>query len=165
MGGGPTYVERATEDSPGEIRACYRLYAAHHRSRRPAVVGHFSHLRKDACIVRRSVVRPRCSGGALKQWLGCGAEIRKLRSRKVERTCHGRVWRGEREPPSKTAERAQQLEQADRVVVEAFADLHEARRLRSNPAISPGAVQRLERKAWNGLIDYLMKLPPLPSDD
>jgi hypothetical protein len=46
MGGGPTYVERATEDSPGEIRACYRLYAAHHRSRRPAVVGHFSHLRK-----------------------------------------------------------------------------------------------------------------------
>src|SRR5215471_21666583 len=54
-------------------------------------------------------------------------------------------------------ERAQQFEQADRVVVEAFADLHEARRLRSNPAISPGAVQRFERKAWNGLIDYLMR--------
>ncbi len=34
MGGGPTYVERATEGtmSPGEIRACYRLYAAHRRS-------------------------------------------------------------------------------------------------------------------------------------
>ena len=32
--------------SPGEIRACYRLYAAHRRSRRPAVVGHFGHLRK-----------------------------------------------------------------------------------------------------------------------
>ena len=48
MGGGPTYVERATEDtmSPGEIRARYRLYAAHHRSRRPAVVEHFGHLRK-----------------------------------------------------------------------------------------------------------------------
>ena len=46
-----------------------------------------------------------------------------------------------------------------------FADLHEARRLRINPAISPGAVQRFERKAWNRLNDYLMKLPPLPSDD
>ena len=48
MGGGPTYVERATEGqgmSPGEIRACYRLYAAHRRSHRPAVVGHFGHLR------------------------------------------------------------------------------------------------------------------------
>jgi hypothetical protein len=43
-------------------------------------------------------------------------------------------WRGEREPRSKP-ERAQQFERADRVVVEAFADLHEARRLRSNPAI------------------------------
>jgi hypothetical protein len=60
-------------------------------------------------------------------------------------------------------ERAQ--EQADRVVVEAFADLHEARRLRSNPAISPGAVQRFERKAWDRLIDCLITLPPLPSDD
>ena len=42
---------------------------------------------------------------------------------------------------------AQRFEQADRVVVEAFADLHEARHLRSNPAISPGAVLRFERKA------------------
>ena len=48
MGGGPTYVERATEDrmSPGEIRACYRLYAAHRRAHRPTLVGHFDHLRK-----------------------------------------------------------------------------------------------------------------------
>ena len=45
-------------------------------------------------------------------------------------------------------ERAQQFEQADRVVVEAFADLHEARRLRSNPAISLGAVQRFERARY-----------------
>jgi hypothetical protein len=62
-------------------------------------------------------------------------------------------------------ERARWFEPADRVVVEAFADLHEARHLRSNPAFSPGAVQRFERKAWNRLIDYLIKLPPLPSDD
>jgi hypothetical protein len=53
------------------------------------------------------------------------------------------------------------------VVVEAFADLHEARHLKSNqfPGMSPGAVQRFERKAWDRLIDYLIKLPPLPSDD
>jgi hypothetical protein len=31
--------------SPGEIRACYRLYAAHRRSHRRAVVGHFGRLR------------------------------------------------------------------------------------------------------------------------
>ncbi len=61
-------------------------------------------------------------------------------------------------------ERGQQFEQADCVVVEAFADLHEARRLRSNSAISPGAVQRFERKAWDRLIDRLIKLLPLPSD-
>ena len=51
-----------------------------------------------------------------------------------------------------------------RVVVEAFADLHEARRLKRNQ-FPWNAVQRFERKAWNRLIDYLMKLPPLPSDD
>ena len=64
-------------------------------------------------------------------------------------------------------ERVQRFEQADRVVVEAFADLHEARRLKRNqfPWMSPGAVQRLERKAWDRLIDYLIKLPLLPSDD
>ena len=36
MDDGPTFVERATEStgmSPGEIRACYRLYAAHRRSK------------------------------------------------------------------------------------------------------------------------------------
>jgi hypothetical protein len=44
IGGGPTYVERASEGtmSPSEIRACYRLYAAHRRSHRPAL----DHLRK-----------------------------------------------------------------------------------------------------------------------
>jgi len=61
-------------------------------------------------------------------------------------------------------ERAQQFEQADRVVVEAFADLDEARRLKRNQ-FPWDAVQRFERKAWNRLIDYLMKLPRLPSDD
>jgi len=60
-------------------------------------------------------------------------------------------------------ERTQRFEQADRVVVEAFADLHEARHLKRNqfPSMSPGAVQRFERMAWNRLIDYLIKLPPL----
>ena len=57
--------------------------------------------------------------------------------------------------------------QADRVVVEVFADLHEARYLKNNqlPGISPSVVQRFERKAWNLLINYLIKLPPLPSDE
>ena len=60
-------------------------------------------------------------------------------------------------------ERAQRFEQADRVVVEAFADLHEAHCLKRNQfsSMSPGAVQRFERMAWNRLIDYLIKLPPL----
>jgi hypothetical protein len=63
-------------------------------------------------------------------------------------------------------ERAQRFVQADRVVVEAFADLHEARHFKSKfPAMSRGALQEFERKAWNRLIDYLIKLPPLPSDD
>jgi hypothetical protein len=64
-------------------------------------------------------------------------------------------------------EGTQRFEEADRVVMEAFADLHEARRLKRNqfPWMSPGAVQRFERKAWDRLIDYLIKLPPLPSDD
>ena len=63
-------------------------------------------------------------------------------------------------------ERAQRFEQADRVVVEAFGDLHEARRLKRNQFLStpPGAVQRFERMAWNRLIDYLIKLPPLNDD-
>jgi hypothetical protein len=63
-------------------------------------------------------------------------------------------------------ERAQQFVQADRVVVKVFADLNEARRLKSKfPAMSRGALQEFERKAWNRLIDYLIKLSPLPSDD
>ncbi|MFY9837663.1 MAG: hypothetical protein WAK55_14595 [Xanthobacteraceae bacterium] len=63
-------------------------------------------------------------------------------------------------------ERAQHFEQADRVVVEAFANLHEARRLKRNQfsLTSLGAVQRFERKTWDRLIDYLIKLPP-PGDD
>jgi hypothetical protein len=63
-------------------------------------------------------------------------------------------------------ERTQRLERADRVVVEVFADLHEARRLKSNPPpeVSPGAVQRFERKTWDRLIEYLIRLPPLPGD-
>ena len=57
-------------------------------------------------------------------------------------------------------------QQADRVVMEVFADLHEARHLRSKfPAMSRGALQEFEHKAWNRLIDYLIKLPPLPRDD
>ena len=57
-------------------------------------------------------------------------------------------------------------QQADRVVMEVFADLHEARHLRGKfPAMSRGALQQFEREAWNRLIDYLIKLPPLPSDD
>ena len=62
--------------------------------------------------------------------------------------------------------RAQRLQQADRVVVEVFADLHGVRQLRSQPLseISPSAVQRFERKAWDRLVAYLIKLPPLRSD-
>jgi hypothetical protein len=62
--------------------------------------------------------------------------------------------------------RARRFEQADRVVVEAFADSHEACRLKRDqlPSMLPGAVQRFERKVWNRLIDYLIKLPPLGDD-
>ncbi len=62
--------------------------------------------------------------------------------------------------------RTQRFQQADRVVVEVFADLREVRQLKSEPLpeISSGAVQRFERKAWDRLIEYLIKLPPLPSD-
>ena len=62
--------------------------------------------------------------------------------------------------------RIQRFEQADPVVVEVFADLHEGRHLTSKPSaeISAGAVQRFERKAWDRLIEYLISLPPLPSD-
>ena len=62
--------------------------------------------------------------------------------------------------------RMQRFEEADRVVVEVFADLQEVRHLESKPLpeISPGAVQRFERKAWDRLIEYLLRLPPLRSD-
>jgi hypothetical protein len=62
--------------------------------------------------------------------------------------------------------RAQRFQQADRLVVEVFADLHEVRHLKSKllPEVSPGAVRRFERKAWDRLIEYLVNLPPLPSD-
>ena len=64
-------------------------------------------------------------------------------------------------------ERAQRFEQADYVVVKAFADLQKARYLKSNQfsGISLDAVQRFERRAWDRLIDYLIKLPLLPNDN
>jgi hypothetical protein len=53
------------------------------------------------------------------------------------------------------------------VVVKAFADLQKAHYLKSNqfPGISLDAVQRFERRAWDRLIDYLIKLPLLPNDN
>ncbi len=64
-------------------------------------------------------------------------------------------------------QRAQPFEQADCAVIKAFADLKKARYLKSNQfsGISPDAVQRFERRTWARLIDYLIKLPPLPSDE
>ncbi len=64
-------------------------------------------------------------------------------------------------------ERAQRFEQADCAVIKVFSDLKKARHLKSNqfPGISSDAVQRFERRAWDRLIDYLIKLPPLPSDE
>jgi hypothetical protein len=61
--------------------------------------------------------------------------------------------------------RMQHVQEADRVVMEVFADLHVARHLKSKPSLSPDPVQRFERKAWARLIEYLAKLPLLPSDD
>jgi hypothetical protein len=63
-------------------------------------------------------------------------------------------------------ERAQRFEQADCVVIKAFTDLKKARYLKNQfPGISPDAVQRFERRVWDRLIDYLIKLPPLPNDE
>ena len=59
----------------------------------------------------------------------------------------------------------QRFERADRVVVEVFSDLHKVRHLKNNSLLSLDAAQRLERKAWGRLIDYLIKLPPLPSNE
>ena len=63
--------------------------------------------------------------------------------------------------------RKRRIQEADPVVREVFADLHAAHHLKPKPSreISPDAVQRFERKAWARLIEYLAKLPPLPSDD
>ncbi len=62
---------------------------------------------------------------------------------------------------------AQRFEQADPVVVKVFADLQQARSLRCNqvPEISPRAVERFERQAWDRLLNYLVELPLLPTDD
>jgi hypothetical protein len=57
--------------SPGEVRACYRLYAAHRESHRPAVVGHLRHLRK----MLGSLAAQLFGRGALRQWLGYSAEM------------------------------------------------------------------------------------------
>jgi hypothetical protein len=74
------------------------------------------------------------------------------------------VSRGAWEPPSKTGTRTA-VRASRSLVVEAFADLHEARHLKSKfPAMSRGALQQFERKAWNRLLDYLIKLPPPPDD-
>ncbi len=67
-------------------------------------------------------------------------------------------------------ERVRQFEPADPVIVNAFADLQQVRYLKCNlqynqfPQISPRAVERFERQAWDRLIRYLVKLP-LPSDN
>ena len=65
------------------------------------------------------------------------------------------------------SERVQRFEQADCAVIKAFADLRKARYLQSNqfPGISLVAVQQFERRAWDRLIDYLVKLPLLPNDN
>jgi hypothetical protein len=36
---------------------------------------------------------------------------------------------------------------------------------RYGAALATEAMTKFERKAWNRLIDYLIQLPPLPSDD
>jgi hypothetical protein len=57
-------------------------------------------------------------------------------------------------------QRAHRFVEADRVVIEAFADLHEARHLKSKfPSISPGACNSSSVRLGIRLIDYLIKLP------
>ncbi len=62
---------------------------------------------------------------------------------------------------------AQRFEQADPAVVKVFADLQQACYLKCNqfPEISPRAVERFERQAWDRLVNYLAELPLLPTDD
>ncbi len=59
--------------------------------------------------------------------------------------------------------RLQRFEQADPVVVNVFARLQQYLKCSQFPDIR--ALQRFEREAWDRLIDYLIKLPPLPADD
>jgi len=65
-----------------------------------------------------------------------------------------------------SAKRAQQFEPADRVVVSAFVLLRQVRYLqcRQLPEMSPRVAEQLERRVWERLIEYLVKLP-MPNDD
>src|SRR4029077_16727301 len=97
-------------------------------------------------------------------WWGAEAIRGAGKARKVEGRAMAGLGGGQGSRRAKP-EGAQRFVQADRVVVEAFADLHEARHLKSKfPAMSRGALQQFERKAWNRLLDYLIKLPPPPDD-
>jgi hypothetical protein len=70
-------------------------------------------------------------------------------------------------PRATKPKRVHRFEQADSTVVKLFADLQRARYLESNSIarVSPPPIQRFERQAWTQLIDYLVKLPPLPNGD
>jgi hypothetical protein len=138
--------------APGEIGACYRLYAAHRKSHEicafPGTIPAASNAGNldDLAVLLRlqtgleelvrdidhrdpnddlrpaspgpSVIGERCSHRSLPSrsvaalWWGAevigvvgSSKMRKLRSRQME-GCHGVVWSGEREPPSKTGTRA-----------------------------------------------------------
>ncbi len=62
---------------------------------------------------------------------------------------------------------AYRFEQADPVVVKVFADLQQARSLKYNPVSGDisTAVEQFERQAWDRLLNYLVELPLLPTDD
>ncbi len=61
--------------------------------------------------------------------------------------------------------RVRRFEPADRVVVNAFADLQQAHHLKCNQfsVVSARAVEQFEREVWRRLIDYLVRAP-LQSD-
>ena len=69
--------------------------------------------------------------------------------------------------PRESSKRAQRFEPADRMIVNAFADLRRVHYLKCIlfTEACPHAVEHFERRVWKRLIDYLVKLPPLPSDD
>ncbi len=69
--------------------------------------------------------------------------------------------------PRESSKRAQGFEPADRMVVNAFADLRRVHNLKCIVLTEacPHAVEHFEPRVWNRLIGYLVKLPPLPSDD